>query len=420
MQKILFATLFSFMLLFTITSQAEKRRVLFIGNSYIYVNDLPLTLQTLALSFGDSIEYESNAIGGATLQMHTTNATTIAKLLAPGWDYVIIQAQSQEPSFSPSQVSANTYPYAQILDSLAHAGNPCVETMFFMTWGRKNGDASNCAAYPPVCTFEGMQQRLRESYLEMTMMNNATCAPVGAAWKYLINNFSGINLYQADESHPSIHGTYLTACVFYSSIFHKESNGSPAWPIGILTWEGLTLQNAASRVVLDSLETWQQYGSIPSAKYTETHTGNTYNFTNASLRSTNYAWDFGDGSPINNATSPTHTYAASGTYTVKLKAMNTCGKYDIFLDTMYVNTFPNAVSSFETNDSFTSNYNNGYVHIFSSIQLQNIQVYNVQGALVKQGKLQDQKLYVGDLAKGMYFMQAHDGKRWLHGSLVVN
>lgn len=419
MQKILFASLFSFILLLAITVQAEKRRVLFIGNSYIYVNDLPLTLQTLAYSFGDSIEYESNAIGGATLQMHSTNATTIAKLLAPGWDYVIIQAQSQEPSFSPSQVSTDTYPYAKILDSLAHAGNPCVETIFYMTWGRKNGDASNCSFYPPVCTFEGMQQRLRESYLEMTMMNNATCAPAGTAWKYLINHFAGIELYQADESHPSIHGTYLTACVLYSTIYHKESNGSPAWPIGILTWEGLTLQNSASRVVLDSLETWQQYGSLPSAKFSETHTGNTYNFTNASLRSTNYDWDFGDGSPINNTSNPTHTYA-TGTFIVKLKAMNSCGKYDVFLDTMYVNTFPNSVSSIDSKNTFTSNFENGYLHISSSFQLQSIKVYNAQGALVKQGLLQDQKLYLGDLTKGIYFLQANDGKRWLHSSLVVN
>lgn len=418
MQKILFAALFSFIFLNANTAQAEKRRILFIGNSYIYVNDLPLTLQTLANSFGDSIEYESNAIGGATLQMHSTNVTTIAKLLAPGWDYVIIQAQSQEPSFSPAQVSTDTYPYAKILDSLAHVGNPCVETIFYMTWGRKNGDASNCSFYPPVCTFEGMQQRLRESYLEMSMMNNATCAPVGTAWKYLINHFAGIELYQADESHPSIHGTYLTACVLYSTIYHKESNGSPAWPIGILTWEGLTLQNSASRVVLDSLETWQQYGSLPSAKFSETHTGNTYNFTNASLRSTNYDWDFGDGSPINNTSNPTHTYA-TGTYIVKLKAMNSCGKYDVFLDTMYVNTFPNSVSSIDSKNTFTSNFENGYLHISSSFQLQSIKVYNTQGALVKQGLLQDQKLYLGDLAKGIYFLQAHDGKRLLNGNLLV-
>ena len=34
--------------------------------------------------------------------------------------FVVIQAQSQEPSFPPSQVATQTYPYAQILvDSLS-------------------------------------------------------------------------------------------------------------------------------------------------------------------------------------------------------------------------------------------------------------------------------------------------------------
>src|SRR6185312_9995295 len=31
-----------------------------------------------------------------------------------------------------------------------------------------------------------------------------------------------------------------------------------------------------------------------------------------------YAWDFGDGSPVSYAVSPTHSYVAAGAYTVKL------------------------------------------------------------------------------------------------------
>ena len=50
-----------------------------------------------------------------------------------------------------------------------------------MTWGRKNGDASNCSAYPPICTYEGMQQRLRESYMEMASANQGRVSPVGMA-----------------------------------------------------------------------------------------------------------------------------------------------------------------------------------------------------------------------------------------------
>ena len=58
---------------------AQTKSVLFIGNSYTSVNNLPLTVKQLALSKGDSLFVDSNAPGGYTFQQHTTNATTLSK-----------------------------------------------------------------------------------------------------------------------------------------------------------------------------------------------------------------------------------------------------------------------------------------------------------------------------------------------------
>ncbi|MBL0050314.1 MAG: hypothetical protein IPP29_01710 [Bacteroidetes bacterium] len=62
------------------------------------------------------------------------------------------------------------------------ANNACTKTIFYMTWGRKYGDGSNCASYPPVCTYAGMQQRLKESYLLFSDTCKAVAAPVGIAF----------------------------------------------------------------------------------------------------------------------------------------------------------------------------------------------------------------------------------------------
>jgi len=58
-----------------------------------------------------------------------------------------------------------------------------------MTWGRKNGDAGNGAFHPPICTYEGMQQKLRERYMQMTTDNNANTSPAGVAWKTVRDSF---------------------------------------------------------------------------------------------------------------------------------------------------------------------------------------------------------------------------------------
>lgn len=177
-----------------------------------------------------------------------------------------VTAQSQEPSFSPGQVQTDTYPFAKKLDSLIHLSNPCAETVFYMTWGRKNGDAGNCAAYPPVCTYEGMQQRLRESYLEMSDDNDATCSPVGVAWR----TFKAVPFSRTlnpDESHPSVNGTYLAACVFYTSLYQKSTVGASYVLAGVQATDAPNIQAIASATVLDSLENWQQYGHLPYADF---------------------------------------------------------------------------------------------------------------------------------------------------------
>lgn len=70
-------------------------------------------------------------------------------------------------------------------------------------------------------------------------------------------------------------------------------------------------------------------------------------FTNTSTGppTLSYEWDFGDGSPISTATSPTHTFTANGTFIVRLITRSTAGCVDTFRST------PIIIGSFVT--SFT-------------------------------------------------------------------
>ena len=212
----------AYLLFLPFATFGQSYDVLFLGNSYTSFNNLPQLVSDIANSMGDTVNFDSNTPGGATFNAHSTNATTLSKISQNEWDFVVLQAQSQEPSFSPGQVANDVYPYAQILiDSIAQ-NSSCTEPLFYMTWGRKYGDQQNCVAYPPICTYEGMQDRLRKSYLEMATTHNASASPVGIAWKNAMTLDSTIELYTTDNSHPSLLGSYLAACTFYSSIFKKN------------------------------------------------------------------------------------------------------------------------------------------------------------------------------------------------------
>ena len=219
--------------------QGTTQRALFLGNSYTGVNNLPQMVADAAASAGDNLVFDSHTPGGQTLQAHSTNATSLAKIALGSWDFVVLQEQSQLPSFPLGQVQTDVFPYAQLLNGLILEANPCAETVFYMTWGRENGDAGNCASWPPVCTYNGMDSLLNLRYRMMAADNDAILSPVGAVWHYLRENHPAIDLYQADESHPSVAGTYAAACCFYAALFRKD-------PTAITYDAGLPAADAAN------------------------------------------------------------------------------------------------------------------------------------------------------------------------------
>jgi hypothetical protein len=195
-----------------------------------------------------------------------------------------------------------------------------------MTWGRKYGDQQNCQFYPPICTYLGMQQRLRESYLDMTFNHNATCSPVGMSWKESIAQDSALNLFSSDNSHPSIYGSYLAACTFYATIFKKSPIGSTYMPNGIGHATAVFLQTIAYNTVLDSLSDW----NIFNADFIFNVNNDIVTFNNLSSNFENVLWDFGDGN-TSNIENPQHTYTSSGTFNVELHAFTNGGcLVDIF------------------------------------------------------------------------------------------
>lgn len=302
----------------------QSLNVLFIGNSYTEVNNLPLMIKDIALSMGDELNYQSNTPGGCTFSQHCYNHS-MEMIRNGGWDIVVLQEQSQYPSFPQEQVEMEVFPYAQRLVDSIYMHSPCCEPMFYMTWGRKNGDATNAQYFPVLGTYEGMDSMLCERYTYMAEEYDASLCPVGRVWRYLRENNGDIELYQSDESHPSVAGSYAAACAFYVLFFHKDPN-LITYSASLQPATAQSIRQAVHSVVYENLSQWQR--KSPQASFSfETPNDNTVLFSSTSQYADSLIWDFGDGGTSLNLSEENtieHTFATAGDFSVTLIAQRHC------------------------------------------------------------------------------------------------
>ncbi|MHB8572855.1 MAG: SGNH/GDSL hydrolase family protein [Candidatus Dormibacteria bacterium] len=209
-------------------------RVLFIGDSFTSVNDLPFTFEQLAESGGEATGTGIDAPGGATLADHAANPSTATEVSSQPWDYVLLQEQSQVPA-SPALRERQMYPAARTLVDLIRGRR--ATPILFATWAHRGGWPE--AGLPG---YLSMQSALDQGYAEIAQRVGVSVAPVGAAWRGATGQ--GPDLYQADGVHPSAAGTYLAACVIYQAIFNRTPVGL-AFHGGLGNGDALRLQEAA-------------------------------------------------------------------------------------------------------------------------------------------------------------------------------
>lgn len=229
---------------------ADKKviNVLFVGNSLTSANDLPGMVAAIAKSRRLAVNCESYAPGGARLSQHASNPEVAKKIKEKPWDFVVFQEQSQLPAFPENQLSRAVFPYAKKLTETARSANSKTKVVFYMTMAHRNGDPDNKNVFPELETYEGMQQRVNRCYREIEKDNEVLIAPVGEVWQTAIKQKPKLDLY-ADDVHPNKTGTYLAACVFYVTLFDKETARSSI-PRGVDRKAAKYIQSEADKLIV--------------------------------------------------------------------------------------------------------------------------------------------------------------------------
>jgi hypothetical protein len=178
--------------------------VLFIGNSYTYVNEgVDAQLGRMA----PSIRTFRIAAGGYTLEKHWKDGNALRSISSGHWSYVILQEQSQIPVIDPMKFRNYVEKFNEEINRIG------AKTILLMTWERPDSVGYGVTAANISAAYNAAGEEL-----------GITVAPAGLAFENALQERPDLALYSQD-GHPTIAGTYLAACVLYGTIFQKSPAG---------------------------------------------------------------------------------------------------------------------------------------------------------------------------------------------------
>ncbi len=228
--------------------------VLLIGSSYFNGNNLANLIKNLADSSNVTIYIEMYGQNGLYLADHASSPSTEAKINEREWDYVILQGVGVLVAYPDHFTHHPVYPALINLRDKIHSNSESTRMMFCLPWAFEDGMTwyQNWTD-----TYEDMQWHIYDTTLQYSDEIVFEIAPVGWAWYAVLEayNYPLHYLHLSDWNHPSLRGSYLMACVIYSSIFQQSTIGIPFYG-GIPQDEAEFYQNVASDTVLNHLELW--------------------------------------------------------------------------------------------------------------------------------------------------------------------
>jgi hypothetical protein len=194
----------------SVDSQPENAtRILFVGNSLTYVNDLPAVVEAMARADDDRpLVVKTVAFPNFSLEDHWREGSARAELVDGRWDYVVMQ---QGPSSLPeNQEHLRTWA-ARFAEEARKSGT---EPALFTVWPASQHSSSFAAVI--------------QSYGEAASAAGGLLLPAGKAWLLAWEEDAGLTLYGPDGFHPSQLGTYLAALVIYGGLFDTSVRSMPA------------------------------------------------------------------------------------------------------------------------------------------------------------------------------------------------
>lgn len=217
--------------------RGEGRRVLFVGNSYLYHQDIPGIVQAMATASGDAIAVATVAGPDLALIDHWNIGTAAREVAKGGWEWVVLQQGPSSTELNRDTLRLAVQRFAERIRAV-----DALPALF--------------SAWPAVGRRVDFPRAI-ESYQLAAADVDGLFLPVASGWVAAWERQASLELY-ADGLHPSLSGAYLSAAVVYSCLLRKSPVGLPS-ALQILGGGGVTiapaeatlLQEAASQVAAE-------------------------------------------------------------------------------------------------------------------------------------------------------------------------
>jgi hypothetical protein len=208
---------------YSCSESKRTTRVLFVGNSYTYRNNMPKIFEEIAKSKGEHVDVTHITRGKYTFYLHSKRKKLYkAFSRKENWDVIVLQGSSRDMLRDSIRFKERTYPALDKMLGLIQKNQKHARVYFYMTWPYKKGDRKIKRFSNP----DSMLTAVASGYHNLRNRYKIPVIPVGKVWRNYSLAYPESNLYTRDNSHPSYSGSYLVACTMYSVIYDKSPVGA--------------------------------------------------------------------------------------------------------------------------------------------------------------------------------------------------
>ncbi len=380
-------------------SAVDSTKVLFIGNSITYFNNMPQMFRSISNDNGKAVSIAMHTPGGTGIVNHYVNKQLYSLIRSKAWDIVILQPGSSESAGASYPVDTTVKRARILLDSI-YKNNPCTKVFLYeIPYGIPSSGGYN--------KYFQVQTMIRDSVSKMADSLYLQMLPAGESFRAYYTTAQNLFLHSSiNNIHPNANGSYLVASTFYSGIF-QDSVSNTAYYASVPQDSALKFFGIVDSVVLLHKADWRINAHNIHAEFTYVQNNQNVSFANKSLNFTNSFWEFGEGiSSTNNA--PNHTYNSYATFQVKLMVDDNQCLDSAFAEVTVIPTFIEKSSTLH--DCYVyPNPSNGSVDIQSDgkVEIQHVDIYANDGRLIMAKSYENNSLLqrIDNLPKGVLFIR---------------